>query len=434
MHKHPLLRSFVAGVAPALLLVSTVLAAPLPGAIFTRDNTGTQVNGNIYTDKSTVFLDGGPQNANCTAAGLTNGDYYFQVTDPSGATLLSSDDIVTQRKVTVLGGIITGYVATGTHTTFNNTNISLCGGIAVGLAPFDNTPNAGGEYKTWMTPVGDYDGTNLSGFYGFKASQSKTDNFKVLASPSTTSAITGVKFYDTNANRKQDPGEPGIAGWHIEKLPGAPDVAYTDSSCQYLYLATNDGTTYTIPEFPPLGWFPVGVWQNTTPLSGPATADAAAVLGPNFGNVCLGAGGGLTLGFWSNKNGQALIGPGDLAMLSALNLRNANGTDFNPTTNSGFRTWILNATATNMAYMLSAQLAAMELNVYNASGGVKAGSLIYAPGTASATAYGSSGLATVGAVMAEANTELGLHGSTLSGSAYRSYQEVLKTVRPISLR
>jgi hypothetical protein len=28
--------------------------------------------------------------------------------------------------------------------------------------------------------------------------------------------------------------------------------------------------------------------------------------------------------------------------------------------------------------------------------------------------------------MAEANTELGLHGLTLSGSPYRSYQEALK--------
>ena len=29
--------------------------------------------------------------------------------------------------------------------------------------------------------------------------------------------------------------------------------------------------------------------------------------------------------------------------------------------------------------------------------------------------------------MAEANTELGLHGSTLAGSPYRNYQELLKT-------
>ena len=53
---------------------------------------------------------------------------------------------------------------------------------------------------------------------------------------------------------------------------------------------------------------------------------AARVTGLNFGNVCIGAGGGHTLGFWSNKNGQALFGTDDLAaMVGGLNLRNANG-------------------------------------------------------------------------------------------------------------
>ena len=50
----------------------------------------------------------------------------------------------------------------------------------------------------------------------------------------------------------------------------------------------------------------------------------------------------------------------------------------------------------------------------------------YAPGTTSANALG---FASVNAVMTEANTELGLHADTTSGSAldaFRSYQEALK--------
>jgi hypothetical protein len=74
-----------------------------------------------------------------------------------------------------------------------------------------------------------------------------------------------------------------------------------------------------------------------------------------------------------------------------------------------------------MAYMLSAQLTAMELNVFN--GNVNGGGLIYAPGATSANALG---FASVNAVMAEANAELGLHGLTLSDSPYRAYQEALK--------
>jgi hypothetical protein len=62
----------------------------------------------------------------------------------------------------------------------------------------------------------------------------------------------------------------------------------------------------------------------------------------------------------------------------------------------------------------------MELNVYN--GLVNGGALIYAPGAQGAV----NGFMTVSALMAEANTELGLHGSTFDGSEFRSYQEALK--------
>jgi hypothetical protein len=74
-----------------------------------------------------------------------------------------------------------------------------------------------------------------------------------------------------------------------------------------------------------------------------------------------------------------------------------------------------------MAYMLSAQLAAMELNVNN--GKVSGGSIIYAPGTTSANSFG---FASVSAVMAEANTELGLHGYVVASGPTRTYQEALK--------
>jgi hypothetical protein len=52
------------------------------------------VNLNIYDAKEDVYLNGGPGiNAPDDAAGLPAGTYSFQVTDPSGKTLLSSDDV-----------------------------------------------------------------------------------------------------------------------------------------------------------------------------------------------------------------------------------------------------------------------------------------------------------------------------------------------------
>src|SRR5438045_7923253 len=62
-------------------------AAGFNGAIYTTTFDGQTVNANNYSSKDAVYLSGGPQNTN--ANGLPDGTYYFQVTDPSGATLLS---------------------------------------------------------------------------------------------------------------------------------------------------------------------------------------------------------------------------------------------------------------------------------------------------------------------------------------------------------
>jgi hypothetical protein len=76
------------------------------GAIFTTNVNGTMVNGNIYAAKCDVYLDGGPgPNAPQEAAGLPDGDDYFQVTDPSGKVLLSTDPVA-NRRITVSAGII----------------------------------------------------------------------------------------------------------------------------------------------------------------------------------------------------------------------------------------------------------------------------------------------------------------------------------------
>jgi hypothetical protein len=99
-------------------------------------------------------------------------------------------------------------------------------------------------------------------------------------------------------------------------------------------------------------------------------------------------------------------------LLSALNLRNADGSHFNPTTYPQFRTWLLAATAENMAYMLSAQLAAMALN--EEAGFVNAGDF-YIP-------FGG----TIGDLMADADAALDADGFTPAGDSNRALQEELK--------
>jgi hypothetical protein len=227
--------------------------------------------------------------------------------------------------------------------------------------------------------------------------------------PPEEAALHIRKYYDADADGIHDAGEADIADWQ---------VTY-DSTVDYTPVDVDPIApgNYTVAEGTPIE----SNWIHTTATSVSivlANGDDTTV---EFGNVCLGAGGGLTLGFWSNRNGQALVGSADLAMLRSLNLVQANGASFDPTTYSQLRNWLLNATAVNMAYMLSAQLAAMELNVYN--GLVSGNALIYAPGTTTANSLG---FATINAVMAEANTELGVHPTAYDGSLWRSYQETLK--------
>ncbi len=122
-----------------------------------------------------------------------------------------------------------------------------------------------------------------------------------------------------------------------------------------------------------------------------------------------------------NKNGQALFGADDLASMVSLNLRNANGSNFDPSSYSAFKSWLQGSSSTNMAYDLSANLAAMKLNVLN--GKVNGTSLVSAAGALGANA---AGFATVNDLMTEANAELGLHGLATSGSPFRAYQTALR--------
>ena len=198
-------------------------APPLPGAIFTTLADGNQVNANIYGSKCDalgVYLDGGPgPNAPQGAAGLPDGDYFYQVTDPSGKTLLSTDP-QKYRQFTVTNGIISDRVPpqdAGDHDTGVDVDH---GGVTVELCPFLDTPNNGGEYKVWVTPVGDFAGNPQavdSGyspgfFHGFIPAASKTDNFKVRARKSVY--LTIIKFEDVDGDGKLDTGEPNL-NWPV---------------------------------------------------------------------------------------------------------------------------------------------------------------------------------------------------------------------------
>jgi hypothetical protein len=165
--------------ATALLAPGGASAASFNGAIWTSLANGESVNANLYEAKDDVYLNGGPQNCG-NGNGLPDGLYYFQVTDPSGATLLSSDAIKF-RMVQVVDGVIAGVGGTGNH---DEGSAGCAGGLPVQLMPYDDTPNNGGEYSVDLGPAAEVEAcegfdADSTTFNFLDCASTKNDNFKV---------------------------------------------------------------------------------------------------------------------------------------------------------------------------------------------------------------------------------------------------------------
>jgi hypothetical protein len=195
---------------------------PVTGAVWTSDPYGEQVNGNLYTNARKVYLAGGPHKEG--AAGLPDGIYYFQITDPPGKTLLSTDDL-SKRKFEVKNGYIYS-IDGGNHKWNPDTTRGY--GIVVQLWPFTYTPSKGGVYKVWVTREDYY--TAGQGCFGFIPSLSKTDNFKVKLDEVPkyfelwlTEGISGPREVEFYVNYTTDgDGDPGttdpVSPWTTGRL------------------------------------------------------------------------------------------------------------------------------------------------------------------------------------------------------------------------
>ena len=447
LHSRPILSRIpylTLAVAASLAFANAAQAQNIAGAIFTSTATGETVNANQYPAKLAVYLNGGPQN--CISPGLPAGTYYYMVTNPSGSVLLSQDP-VSHRKFEVSAGQ-GGKIAINLGNTVTHPNgTSPCGGIsirlAVSAADFADTDNAGGVYKAWITRAADFEAACPSLAKscerdGFIHSNTKTDNFRIRDAdappddeePPLTGELQSFKYYDTNVDGVYDEGiDWPLANWPMTLDPpgGTSDTTQVTSGSGYTLWVDLLPGEYEVTEGEPDQLNGFNAWPSggtaldddtiLTPVSDTATVVVGETAEVEFGNFCVAPSGGHTLGFWSNKNGQKLMGDdggvaSELTLLSGYNLRTANGSDFNPTAYGPFRAWLLDGNATNMAYMLSVQLSAMVLNIES---GIVDGNALYLP-------YNG----TINELVAEANAALGADGLTPSGDTNRARQAQLK--------
>ncbi len=217
------------------------------GATFTTTVNGDVVNENVhYNSKRDVYLNGGP-----AGAGLEPGNYYFQVTDPSGKVLLSSDAIECREFVVGANGQITAVLGGAcAHNTGNDQN----GGLTVQLYPFDDTPNNGGEYKLWITRVDDFEEGGKN--FGFVHADTKTDNFKVRENDCK---IKVCKVEDKNGNGRWDYGEPTVPYWPMTLIQNYKEIDYgktgKDGCLVFDDLSSGD---FYVKEGDKYGWRPTG--------------------------------------------------------------------------------------------------------------------------------------------------------------------------------
>ena len=345
-HNSRIFRSRLALLALTAFAVLTITAAQaftavqLTGAIYTTDAGCSGVNINIFPSKDLVYLNGGPQGG---GPGLPEGNYFVKVTEPDGTLLGSSIDGPSGNQPVHVS-------ATGVFDQCYQLS-SIVSPVPFGGPGYNDTTNGGDEYKVWVCSDAEFTNSNC-----------KTDNFKVKSGDGGDDgdgALQVLKFYDSNQDGIKDPGEAYLEGWKFDLSPAIGSnplsTSFSSAAAPGIYTATERDTIET-------NWF----------ASTAKTLSTVVVLGDTsvieFGNYCTLVPGGHTIGFWSNKNGQNLENAADFSDLNAFCLRNADGSNRDFTSSliinkKNLNIWLLDAKATNMAYMLSAQLAATKLSV-----------------------------------------------------------------------
>ncbi len=241
-------------------------AVPVFGSIATVFSGTPAAPQQIFGRRQDVFLAGGPVTTPCRFAEyLPDGKYYFQVTDPSGTRLLSTDT-VSERAVTVTAGVIASYDG-ATHAADGQT---ACGSLAVNLMPYADAGSQKAAYVAWLTPAANFDGSvtavdSICGagcFHGFHPELSRTFAFRVEDKKSCepTFCISGVKFLDANGNIARDSGEPGLPGVEIRVVNESGIVlsGLTGPDGSFRICGLTDSGAFKVSESVPFGYTQTG--------------------------------------------------------------------------------------------------------------------------------------------------------------------------------
>jgi hypothetical protein len=250
--------------ALALVLWASGALGQIAGSVRTADSTGAPLD--LFSSRGDVFLAVGSAASPCSALeDLADGDYYFQVTDAKGERLLSTDP-VSERQVTVHGGVIVSYGGS-THATGGQT---ACGSLTVSLSPFDDAGDRKVAYAVWMTPVESFQGepTDVGPvcgdgcFFGFAPALSTARAFRVedKRNCEPTFCASGTVFSDPDGDGALGDGEVGLSGVAIQ-VTGPTGIALSGLSAldgTYRVCGLTSSDTWLVNETVPNGYRQTG--------------------------------------------------------------------------------------------------------------------------------------------------------------------------------
>ncbi|MGE3173063.1 MAG: SdrD B-like domain-containing protein [Planctomycetota bacterium] len=355
-------------------------------------------------------------------AGLPSGLYYVHVTDPIGGhdEVLSTNDPVDRYvQVTNTGGVITLARPFSVDPDAPAFGQGLGGeGQSLPLFPFRSADWDPCQFKAWLgdcwsDPVDPSNPYLLRGGYDAARGACCVRSYASFGvGDGTGTDVYGVVFEDLDRDGERDAGEPGVAGCEVRLVtPDSSISAITQADGTYRFVDVDCGSyTVSLAQMP--GTIPTTPTSYEIEVCG--CADIAVL---PFGKVaenhrC----DGHTIGYWRNRHGRRLVDQhGLLADYAALCLADANGARGAFADLDEYASWLQRAHATNMAYMLSAQMVGMYNNI--ATGFVSGACPIQDPVL---------GTIAIQDVVQMARDSLCLHPCTPVGHPERAWQTTLK--------
>lgn len=255
---------------------------------------------------------------------------------------------------------------------------------------------------------------------------SKNENV-TLSQPQQQTQICIHKFYDANADGIDNDTQV-VAGVRFDLFGvrncGGNNVlktGYTDANGNLCFTNITAGL-YSIREC-----LPNKSWVATTPTSVTTNLATGQTVTYSFGDLCKAGKEGHHKDHWCGKMGQSVLCSNDFAVLNGLCLKNEDGSDRDfksaslTTNKSDLKNWLQGCRDKNMAYWLSCELAAAQLNLLE--GDDDGNCVVVKKGCGergSRKAY-----MTINELIAKANASLAAWGNSPKGDSHRDDQECL---------